>query len=289
MASAKIRPSKMAKLPEDIQEFLNSLSASRFNSLQNAILPSAYFDFLGLPLELREAIYELVFATETGVITRIDPKKECTVIFTSILGVSRAVHAEARKVLYRTNICKLTINPKKAELGYRLETDDMLPFARFRKVELSILGTNYNIGLDGQKLGSLGSMLPHMVATLALVREFSGRAQSKTITFDFQFGSDTEMATSIQKASGDSWMHEVFYRAQAAYLIAGMRKELAVRAPGTSIISNVEGRVLGLETRYKQHQSIMCRVRSKLTKAHLCFSRGELVISKMPWETRDPL
>lgn len=171
----------------------------------------------------------------------------------------------------------------------------MLPFARFRKVELSILGLNCNIGLDGRKVDSLGSMLPHMVEMLALVHELTGYVQKKTITFDFQHGSDHDIVSVARPAQGvpwrhyASWIHVVFYRAQAAHLIARMRKELLVRAPGVVIISNVEGTVPGLETAYKKHQSIMCRVHSVRAKAHLFFSSGTLQMESLPWETNDPL
>lgn len=223
-----------------------------------------YFDFFGLPLELRESIYELVFTTPSGTITRVDPKEKPTVVSTSILQISRKVYAEARAVLYRTTACKLTVNPKGLDQGYRLARHDLLPFACFRSIELDIFGQSNSGGRNGQKVGSLGAFITNMTDMLAMLSDCHNCKQTKVIKMTFAGGKDTDTRLVVHSQYMTYYGHCVFfYLVQAAGQLEDMHKSLATRASQVVVSSNVEAHIAGLETRRVDYSTVRYRINTQ--------------------------
>jgi hypothetical protein len=133
MAGPLVHPSKIAGLPERVQELVNSLMPKELNNLRSSISPydiihshawhvlifdcQNHFGLLKLLIELKTLIYELVFATESGIIlhpgTFTEKGISYPILPTSLLVASREVYKGARGILYRSATCKLLVNPQR--------------------------------------------------------------------------------------------------------------------------------------------------------------------------------
>ncbi|QDS74197.1 hypothetical protein FKW77_002155 [Venturia effusa] len=114
-------PDKLAFLPASIRDVVPTLS--RFQVKQLRGLFESHFDFLDLPLELRETIYELALCpgTSTTIVRRSHlpkaPARSCPnesiILPISLLKVCPQIQQEANNVLYRKYTAKLHITAYK--------------------------------------------------------------------------------------------------------------------------------------------------------------------------------
>lgn len=215
------------------------------------------FDFLELPLELRETIYELVLMSSSGKFRRFSSPgrhkkskaKPPRRIPTSILLVSRQLYFEARNVLYRETACKLSIYLQFHQVGYHIERKDKIALTNFRQVNLNIHVTGQQFEYDDKAVGLVGRFLADLVDILGLALDSRYDAPTRTVKLDFRFREANDMNYQQRDADPISQQsciyRKVWYRAQIASAVNKMRKLLRFRAPGLGLITNVETSIFG--------------------------------------------
>ncbi|QDS75062.1 hypothetical protein FKW77_006642 [Venturia effusa] len=263
-----LQPSMKADFNQ-VQLDIATLTRAERQRLRQSLLATLYFDFLQLPFELRETVYELVLMSSSGKIRRFSSpgrhKKSKTKaprqIPTSILSVSRQVYLEARDVLYRKTTCKLSIYSQFRQVGHQIERNDKLAFVNFRQVILDIHVTNTSIEYNDKAVGSIGHFLADLVDMLVLAFDRQYNAPKTTVRLDFRLWE----ANDLDYKSGDDapgcigvcLYRKVWYRAQIAFAFNKMKSLLCFRVPNLILTTNVETSING----FRAQKVDACKVR----------------------------
>ncbi|KAE9969407.1 hypothetical protein BLS_005361 [Venturia inaequalis] len=215
-----------------------------------SLLACICFDFLELPLELRETIYRLVLMSSSGAVRRVsspgakkhetNPPQELS---TSILLVSRQTYLEARNVFYRETGCRLAIHLQKCRIGYQLERKDKLAFVNFRQVTLDIHIIGALIEYSDETAGSIGRFLADLVDALTLAFDSRQDAPQKTLNLDFRFERVNDMDDYPPNINQRVLHRKLWYRTQIMCVVLEMRELLSFRVPSLILMSNVENAI----------------------------------------------
>lgn len=245
-----------------------------------------HFDFLDLPAELRNMVYEYLLATEEGIVQRPahpaggppnPPEEPRPSISTAILLVSRQIYKEARAIFYLKNTCSLEFYHQ-THHGFQLARRDKIPFVLFNNLYLMVYLKDNHVDYGNDKLDSVGHFLASLTDTLAMASELSGIDHTtKEIFLDFDNKEDyshiLEMSPENINYAFSSSSQAIWLTLQAVVAVEHMRRDLKTRAPGISLISSVEDEAPGLQ--YKRESSHRLRLRVPALK-----KQGTLVLGK---------
>lgn len=223
------------------------------------------FDFLKLPLELREAIYKILFEDnkhcppkKQPVIAslirhaggrRIDPNKERR-LPTEILRTCDQIYHEAQSVLYRMRPVTITVCSW-AKDKFHLAGIDVAPLAHAQKLLVEI-GGKVDAGpvQYGQKrFGSIGKMLSNYAAVFIAAHVATG--PYREIRLKFMLTGHEGHKPKVGDEQHSNWDSEIWHWTQAGEAVKAMREDLKKKAPAMNnlkITSNVEGKIPKVKT-----------------------------------------
>ncbi|TLD21584.1 hypothetical protein E2P81_ATG08172 [Venturia nashicola] len=230
---------------------------------------SGQFKFLSLPLELREAIYELLFEDNK----HYPPKKLRLKVRNSrilrlahelapsstlerpmpmeILRTCQQIYYEARTVLYRMRPVEICVGTWTRNMHF-LDSIDVAPLINARKLLISIRGTKYAgpIQYAQKRKGSLGSMLARYADALIMSNITSGPNREIRLHFSNNpYEAIKPLADDEQQGGG--WYLKVWYWAQVGEAVKNMREDLKKRAPSMhnlTLTSDIEGKIPKVKT-----------------------------------------
>ncbi|KAE9991461.1 hypothetical protein EG327_011623 [Venturia inaequalis] len=238
----------------------NQLSLLRSGEL------TGHFDFLKLPLELREAIYELLFEDNK----HYQPKKlrlkvrnsrihrpECKLAHnctlerpmpTKILRTCQQIYYEARAVLYRMRPAEIYVGTWAKNMHF-LDPIDVAPLTNARKLLIKIAGRKDAgpIQYAQKRQGSLGNLLAKY--TDVFISSHVALGPNRDIRLQFEH--TRKPLAEDEQQSLEEWYLQVWHWAQAGEAVKAMRKDLKERAPAMNrllITSNVEGKISKVKT-----------------------------------------
>ncbi|RDI78920.1 hypothetical protein Vi05172_g11013 [Venturia inaequalis] len=277
--------SKFAKLPEAVRQVLPTLTRLELKQLGATLRNHDKIEILKLPLELREAIYEMVLAPEDSCpITDAEKvlrnfeyehendsdycecKQESAVkkFDLSIVLTCKQIYAEAIQVLYRKCTVNLFVQwhpgtevylDKIQGFGHGLDENDNLAFQKFRKVSIHIncfKGMYAEYGQGAQ--GTIGYMFSDLASKI--IAQIDSVRSKKVVHFEFasewapRHREDNLHLDANQKMKLGFWTDKLWIRVQLAELVKRMRAELdsALGQDTVILTSNVESNVAQIDT-----------------------------------------
>ncbi|QDS75121.1 hypothetical protein FKW77_007457 [Venturia effusa] len=251
MNSDLISTKVAARLPDKIQSFINSLDRGELRVLRATLCKHYHLDFLELPLELRENIYEYIFEKQrTWAKVHLARKtgwpQNQVICPTGILSTCRHIYHEASNVLYRLYPGLLYVNPNARAFGYQLQGIDAAPLVGFRHLDISIRANPRWLHIEyGQgKKGTLGIMLSNWADMLVAGLQHADPSISRTINLEFSVSCWPRPSARLSKYDevNESWAKVCWFRTQTAEALRQMRQTLQSRIPdiALTITSNVE-------------------------------------------------
>ncbi|TID15095.1 hypothetical protein E2P81_ATG08171 [Venturia nashicola] len=239
-----------ARLPEKIQSFVNSLDRAELKALRASLSKHWHFDFLELPLELRESIYEFIFEGKGSQPTAITLSRRTTSIArsdlcsTAILSTCRQIHQEASNVLYRQHPAKLIVNQKAAKFGYKLQSIDVAASTGFTRLDVDISVNSDWLYIEyGQKRqGTLGHLLSTWVDRLVSALQPTNSGGSRTINMNVRLSGWLGNSINYFDDVDELLAKTCWFRVQIAAAVQEMRQDLHTRLPAIefTITSDVE-------------------------------------------------
>ncbi|TID15289.1 Mitochondrial inner membrane i-AAA protease supercomplex subunit [Venturia nashicola] len=154
---------KFETLPSEVQKLVEGLTPLQFNKLRVSISGFDHFDFMQLPLEVREMIYKYLVLT-SGVFSDPWTRYDTRVVPHPILSVSKEICSEVQSVMYRNTTFRHSFEMK----DYLADTieNHRFAFRQFRNVELGLTPLGWHIH-DDKEEQDLPRLLQCLVNILA--------------------------------------------------------------------------------------------------------------------------
>ncbi|KAE9991470.1 hypothetical protein EG327_011632 [Venturia inaequalis] len=267
-----------------VYALLGDLTSAELRSLRISLLSTRpiYFDFLGLPLELREAIYRHALIPNSRVIKRKFGNTKTERHSVSLLVTCRQLYSEARRVMYREATFKSTLTDFVKE-GYILPGYERIPFINYQKVKLVIvLSKSADIEYHCGKAGTLGPFLTGLVNMLIMFYDSRDEAPPKQLELKFMTAvnnsSSSNECAELNYAgpiTDASWPCSIWFKVHIAQALATMRQELHLRAPFVTLISNMESEIAHIKTKFVDCKTVRFR---DVTRSH----QGTMHLTKKP-------
>lgn len=222
-----------------------------------------HFDFLKLPLALREAIYELLFEDNKHYPPSKQPVRGSRIrrargrfylsyerpVPTNILGTCQQIYYEARSVLYRMRPAQISVGSW-IRYTFLLDPIDVAPLTSARKLEIQIEAMTEDgpVEYRQKRKGSIGDMLTNYAD--ALIGSPAGPRRAIRLKFMVSRKGTKPKAEDQKQKHDVSWLSETWHWAQAAEVVKAMRADLKERAPAMNLTltSNVEGKIPKVKT-----------------------------------------
>ncbi|QDS75122.1 hypothetical protein FKW77_007468 [Venturia effusa] len=253
--------------PDTLQS-LQALSSCKFLDVQD--IEHQHFPFLKLPLELRDAIYELVFESKREGPSRKLPFKGSWIVrngrsgrklHTEMIRTCQQIYHEVTSFLYRTRPVEISpigshTDTTPLEYIYVFDQIDIAPFTQARQllVEFDYDGSwklepiRYGRG----RKGSPGKLLSEYANALVMSQVSAARREIR-----LRFGTGYRGYKPKVGAETTSYgMRNLWKWVQTAAAVKAMREDIKKRAPAMTnlkITSNVESRIPKMKTnRYNE-------------------------------------
>ncbi|QDS74196.1 hypothetical protein FKW77_002138 [Venturia effusa] len=257
--------SKLAALPQWLQKSISTLTRTQLKTLGATISVHDRFELMRLPLEIRRAIYGLVWAPEDSC-PIIDSNKrtakymeeqeerenhyydcdcEHHILETvskfdiSLLLTSKMVYAEAIDTLYNTRAVKIFVKEYNTsqhleyyddtdhELGYKLDPDDELTFWKFRKVEIRVTCFEDFVDEYGRaKKETIGYMFCDLAGKIIAQFKSNASQPKKELHFEFVRWENESLDLEAEDPMDKNWAICLWTRLHLVELVKQMRAEL---------------------------------------------------------------